>query len=76
MTSFVDPHDITLWGNLTLALPSFYMARQLEGSTVPARLFDGPVPDLPERGSLHQAHRPDQLQGGGAAGVPEGSADH
>jgi len=40
VTSFVDPHDITLWGDLTLASPSFYLARQLEGSTVPRRLFD------------------------------------
>jgi arylsulfatase A-like enzyme len=41
VTSFVDPHDITLWGDLTLASPSFYLARQLEGSTVPRQLFDG-----------------------------------
>ena len=40
VTSFVDPHDITLWGDLALASPSFYLARQLEGSTVPERLFD------------------------------------
>ncbi len=40
VTSFVDPHDITLWGDLTLASPSFYLAKQLEGSTVPVRLFD------------------------------------
>ena len=40
VTSFVDPHDITLWGDLTLASPSFYLARQLQGSTVPVRLFD------------------------------------
>lgn len=40
VTSFVDPHDITLWGDLTLASPSYYLRRQLEGSTVPRRLFD------------------------------------
>lgn len=40
VTSFVDPHDITLWGDLTLAWPEMYLARQLEGSTVPRRLFD------------------------------------
>jgi arylsulfatase A-like enzyme len=40
VTSFVDPHDITLWGDLTLASPAYYLARQLEGSTVPERLFD------------------------------------
>jgi len=40
VTSFVDPHDITLWGNLTLASPAYYLARQLEGSTVPLRMFD------------------------------------
>ena len=40
VTSFVDPHDITVWGDLTLASPNYYLARQLEGSTVPRRLFD------------------------------------
>jgi len=40
VTSFVDPHDITLWGDLTLAAPQYYLARQLEGSTVPLRMFD------------------------------------
>jgi arylsulfatase A-like enzyme len=40
VTSFVDPHDITLWGDLTLASPAYYLAKQLEGSTVPERLFD------------------------------------
>ncbi|CAB4897532.1 unannotated protein [freshwater metagenome] len=40
VTSFVNPHDITLWGDLTLASPSYYLARQLEGATVPRRMFD------------------------------------
>jgi len=40
VTSFVNPHDITLWGDLTLALKTFYLAQQLQGSTVPEHLFD------------------------------------
>lgn len=40
VTSFVDPHDITIWGNLTLASRNYYLRQQLEGSTVPVRLFD------------------------------------
>ncbi len=40
VTSFVDPHDITLWGDLTLLSPAYYLLRQLQGSTVPERLFD------------------------------------
>lgn len=40
VTSFVNPHDITLWGDLTLAMQNFYLAQQLKGSTVPERLFD------------------------------------
>jgi choline-sulfatase len=45
VTSFVNPHDITLWGNYSLAanLPgqggTFYLAQQLIGSNVPRRLF-------------------------------------
>ncbi|MCU0278467.1 MAG: sulfatase-like hydrolase/transferase [Candidatus Nanopelagicales bacterium] len=40
VTSFVNPHDITIWGNLTLASRNYYLAQQLEGSNVPKRLFD------------------------------------
>jgi len=44
VTSFVNPHDITLWGNLTLVSgignqQSFYLAQQLIGSNVPDNLF-------------------------------------
>ena len=45
VASFVNPHDITLWGNLTLAADianapgSFYLAEQLVGSNVPRDLF-------------------------------------
>jgi arylsulfatase A-like enzyme len=45
VTSFVNPHDITLWGDLTVAANlsgaagSFYLAQQLQGSNVPADLF-------------------------------------
>ena len=40
VTSFVDPHDITIWGNLTLASRNYYLAQQLQGSSVPRDLFD------------------------------------
>jgi choline-sulfatase len=46
VTSFVNPHDITLWGSLTLAADltgaqgAFYLAQQLIGSNVPQNLFD------------------------------------
>jgi choline-sulfatase len=46
VTSFVNPHDITLWGSLTLAgdltgaQGSFYLAQQLIDSNVPRNLFD------------------------------------
>ena len=45
VASFVNPHDITLWGNLTLAADlsgaanSFYLAEQLINSNVPSNLF-------------------------------------
>ncbi|MDD2817411.1 MAG: sulfatase-like hydrolase/transferase [Candidatus Nanopelagicales bacterium] len=39
VTSFVNPHDITLWGDLTLAQQNFYLAQQLVGSNVPMNLF-------------------------------------
>ncbi len=45
VASFVNPHDITLWGNYTLAgdlsgsQGSFYLAEQLVGSNVPRSLF-------------------------------------
>jgi len=45
VTSFVNPHDITLWGDLTVAADlaqqqgSFYLAQQLIGSNVPTDLF-------------------------------------
>lgn len=48
VASFVNPHDITLWGSLTLASDasgqqgSFYLAQQLVGSNVPRDLF-GPA---------------------------------
>ena len=48
VASFVNPHDITLWGSLTLASDvsgqqgSFYLAQQLAGSNVPRNLF-GPA---------------------------------
>ncbi len=45
VTSFVNPHDITLWGELTLLQQQFYLAQQLQGSTVPFDLFDSRYTD-------------------------------
>ena len=45
VSSFVNPHDITLWGNLSVAADlagspgSFYLTEQLQGSNVPNNLF-------------------------------------
>ena len=45
VASFVNPHDITLWGDLTVANGlaggdnAFYLAQQLVGSNVPHDLF-------------------------------------
>jgi choline-sulfatase len=42
VTSFVNPHDIAVWGELTLAQPDAYnLLGQLEGSAVPEHLFEG-----------------------------------
>ena len=40
VASFVNPHDICLWGELSLALGNLYLAGQLDGSNVPTDLFD------------------------------------
>ncbi|MDO9486085.1 MAG: sulfatase-like hydrolase/transferase [Actinomycetota bacterium] len=46
VTSFVNPHDISLWGAATVAADaagqagSFYLQQQLAGSNVPRNLFD------------------------------------
>lgn len=41
VSSFVNPHDIALWGTFTLRNPEEWNLRgQLEGSSVPAELFD------------------------------------
>ncbi len=45
VASFVNPHDITLWGDFTLGMDltgqqgAFYLAQQLQGSNVPSDLF-------------------------------------
>ncbi len=39
VNSFVNPHDITLWGSATLAAQTFFLAQQLAGSDVPRNLF-------------------------------------
>jgi choline-sulfatase len=39
VTSFVNPHDIVLWGVLSLLSGNLYLAQQLIGSDVPQELF-------------------------------------
>lgn len=41
VTSFVNPHDIGLWGDIALKDPHLYLTQQLQGSTVPEHPFDG-----------------------------------
>jgi choline-sulfatase len=43
VTSFVNPHDIALWGVLSLLAGSLYLSEQLRGSTVPAEVFLDPL---------------------------------
>jgi len=40
VTSFVNPHDIVLWGELSLAQGKLYLQQQLNGSNVPQDLFE------------------------------------
>jgi choline-sulfatase len=40
VNSYVNPHDITLWGAFTLTQSSFNLTGQLENSKVPFKLFD------------------------------------
>ena len=40
VNSYVNPHDIAVWGASTLKSPSWNLRGQLEGSDVPDRLFD------------------------------------
>ena len=40
VNSYVNPHDITLWGAFTLKSPSFNLTGQLDNSKVPRKLFD------------------------------------
>jgi choline-sulfatase len=40
VTSFVNAHDVTLWGDFSLAAQVFNLTGQLDGTTVPDALFD------------------------------------
>lgn len=40
VSSFLNPHDITIWGVTTLLSPAFNLRGQLRNSKVPRRLFD------------------------------------
>jgi len=57
VSSFVNPHDITLWGDLSVAADAagnagaFHMLNQLAGSNVPSNLF-GPLYDASSREDL------------------------
>ena len=57
VSSFVNPHDITLWGDLSVAMDLsgkqgvFHLVNQLEGSNVPRNLF-GPLYEASKREDL------------------------
>jgi choline-sulfatase len=74
VTSFVNPHDITLWGSLTLAADitgaqgAFYLAQQLIGSNVPKDLF---TPDYRRSANEDLSTKPD-AQGSFVARYPQG----
>jgi choline-sulfatase len=40
VNSYVNPHDVTLWGEYTLHNPDWNLRGQLEGSKVPVEVFD------------------------------------
>ncbi len=40
VSSFVNPHDIALWGAITLRMGKWKLRAQLDGSKVPEDLFD------------------------------------
>ncbi len=40
VSSFVNPHDIALWGAITLRMSRWKLREQLDGSKVPENLFD------------------------------------
>lgn len=73
VTSFVNPHDITLWGNLSLlgtigGPGGFYLAQQLIGSNVPDRLFT----DEYTRSASEDLSTKPVAQGSFVARYPEG----
>lgn len=39
VSSFVNPHDIAVWGELTLRQPQWFLRGQLDGSRVPRNLY-------------------------------------
>lgn len=40
VSSFLNPHDIAVWGDLTLRMPKWNLRGQLDGTAVPDDLFD------------------------------------
>jgi choline-sulfatase len=40
VNSYVNPHDVTVWGEFTLKSPSWNLRGQLKGSKVPYELFE------------------------------------
>jgi choline-sulfatase len=40
VSSFLNPHDISVWGELTLRMPRWNLRGQLDGTAVPDDLFD------------------------------------
>lgn len=40
VSSFLNPHDISVWGDMTLRMPRWNLRGQLDGTAVPDELFD------------------------------------
>jgi hypothetical protein len=40
VSSFLNPHDISVWGDTTLRMPRWNLRGQLDGTAVPDELFD------------------------------------
>lgn len=40
VSSFLNPHDISVWGDVTLRMPKWNLRGQLDGTAVPDELFD------------------------------------
>lgn len=59
VSSFLNPHDISVWGDLTLRMPKWNLRGQLEGTAVPDDLFDEARYAATSREDLVAGDKPD-----------------